>query len=576
MPLLAMRKIFIIILIFYSGFSMAQIEESEYDTTDSLLFEVESALDYEIEKGVKEFIIDEIIVKIYVPLGRDISDTNKFDNGFIKKIGNFFVIPSRVKGIKQHLLFHESDTIPRLRLEESERLLRKSIYIRDARVITKRSKIKGHYIIEILIQDRYPIIGGFSQSDNLQIGSVKYQNFLGTGSKFYYDIALENGKYRYSSYNLVDENLFSTYIQLNAKYSSSSTNYVKEIALNRRYLTGFFKYGYGTTISNSHSKKFRYNRDTIVADFTSDLNYQEYWLGRSFNVNKFKKKEFSNNFVVNAKFVNAVEKITNYSTTDTSLMRINETGQTALINFGFVKRKYFVDNYIFRFLYSQDIPVGFYFNGLLGKSFYKNQDDVSYVGFNTGFAIKRKFGYINGKVDFVVSASNNEVLDRTTTTYKLAYLSPILFDTDFKNRIFISARHRQVSTDGFFNQIIIDNDDGFLNVNSSAFNNISKTTFQFTNIAYSPFKILGFNYAVFVYAAFADLNSLKTQLLAQKYYQAYGFGFLIRHEKMVINELKVSFTFYPAFNQANFKANPTWIFDLYLPDISIEKPDINY
>ncbi len=555
----------------------AQEEDELYDSTDSLFFEEASALKYEIDPKAKRFIIDEIEVHVMLPLGYDVYDTTKVDTAFIKRFGNAFVISTKERVIRQHILFSENDTVRPIELKESERLLRRSLVIRDARIITHRTRRRGHYRIVIIVQDRFPFNVGFSKRDDINIYTLKYLNVAGTGSKLNYDLGVAGQKYAFSTFNYVDENLWDSYIQLKANYSTSDRNYIQEFGLNRRYISGLFRYGYGATVSSVNSEKFRYNKDSIIADYVSVVNRTDMWFGHAFDLNfKNKEHEFSNNLVTNVRYYSKEETISDVNTYDTALNILNQSGHTVLFNFGFVKRKYFVDNYIYRFVYSEDLPVGFYINGLLGKSFHRASGDINYAGFNVGMAIKQKFGYLNGRIDYVRTFSGESAFNSSSTTYKLLYLSPLVIDRKFKNRFFVSTKFRHVGSDGFFSRLYLDNEDGFLNVNSDVLSGISKTSLTATNILYTPYKVLGFNIGAFVYAAFANLSALQSQLIVQPWYQAYGLGILLRNENLVINELRFSFTFYPSFKESTFKLNPTWIYDLYLPDISIEMPEVEY
>ena len=567
-----MNRSLLIFFVFLSQFLYSQ--EEEYSGTDSVFFIEATALSYEIDPDAEEFIIDDIVVRVFLPLGYDIYDTTKLDTAFIKRFGNRFVISTKDKVIRQHLLFEKNDTVRPLVLKESERLLRQSLVIRDARIISKKTGKKGHYIIEVLVQDRFPINAGFSKRDDLTIYTLKYLNVLGYGSNLNTDFALENNAYRFNTFNFEDRNVGNSYIHLRANYSTARSNYINELALNRRYASGLFKYGYGGGISQVDSEKFRYDEDSITASYESIMNRADVWFGRAINLNDKKGREFSNNLVINGRYYIKDEKIGNVNLIDSNVNVLNQSGNTFLMNFGFVKRKYFVDHYIYRFIYSEDLPVGFFLNGLVGRSFHQLSEDINYAGFNAGFAFKHRFGYMNGRVDYVRTMSNASSFNSSSTTYKLLYLSPLLIDNKFKNRFFVSTKFRRVGSDGFFNRLFLDNEDGFLNVNSQVLSGITKSSITFTNILYTPYKVLGFNVGVFVYAAFANLSALRSQLIEKPWYQAYGFGLLVRNENLVINELRFSFTFYPSFAESTFKLNPTWIYDLYLPDISIEMPEV--
>ncbi|HEV7229867.1 MAG TPA: hypothetical protein VGO45_00980, partial [Bacteroidia bacterium] len=68
------------------------------------------------------------------PMGKVINDTLILPGGFIERAGNRIHIKTKTFVVRNKLLFENEDALDSLKLIESERLLRASIGIRDAKI----------------------------------------------------------------------------------------------------------------------------------------------------------------------------------------------------------------------------------------------------------------------------------------------------------------------------------------------------------------------------------------------------------------------------------------------------------
>src|ERR1700741_3382198 len=84
--------------------------------------------------------IKNIYITVYDPFGFSINDTTPKNVNYFEKLGNRAHITTRHWVINNRLLFRENDTINALSVSETERLLRQSIYINDARLFITEIK----------------------------------------------------------------------------------------------------------------------------------------------------------------------------------------------------------------------------------------------------------------------------------------------------------------------------------------------------------------------------------------------------------------------------------------------------
>lgn len=568
-------KHFLILLgIACSNFLVAQ-EENIITKTDSLFFKEGDGLAYEIDPNADIFIIDELKVQVLDPLGRDISDSTRITTSFLKRTGNAVHHKTRISVLRKHLLFEEGDTVSKLQLTETERLLRQTLKIRDARVITHRNRRKGHYSVTVLIQDRLPFAAGYANINNNSVFSFSDQNLQGTGSGIGYEVGVPmNGGKVFHAFNFIDKNLGNSYVQIKMDYSTARNNFQNRIGVERPFISGLIYNAGGIQYRYTSSDEFQYQEDSISASYISKNQEMELWAGHAFNVGQKKISDHTNNIVIGARYLKNDIAISNIEYTNAVTNILNKTGDLLLFRVGFEKRRYFVDNYIYRFVYSEDIPTGLQFSITGGRSLNTFTSHNNLLNGTIGFANKHKFGYYNLRFSYTKSFSKAQALDNSNASFRALYLSPLLINGKFKNRIFFSTIVQSNTKDGYFDRFVLDNEDGFLNVNSELLTGITKTSFTVTDILYTPWYPLGFNIGFFAYGAVANLSALESKIIDKPWYQALGIGVLLRNENLMINEVRFSFTFYPSFPEDTYKLNPTWIYDLYIPDISVGKPDI--
>lgn len=523
-----------------------------------------------------QYIVKSISIEVLSPGGRDILDTSRHTNSLIDRMVNHTHINTRTYAVRQFLLFKENDTINRLYITDSERLLRRNLKIRDARIIAKPAK-NGEYDITVIIQDLSSLNFGIGSVNDLNTYTIQERNFLGyastvQGSVNYY-------KDKYDSYALFyeDPSIYNTYADLLVSYSSADSNYTNGARLNRNFSSGTFSWAGGGGFLKKNANRYFYNGSTITGSYNSSAYQSDIWAGKSFRLNFDEDKSDNSikDFVVTARYINLYESTRNIiPPPDNSVFTLlNRTGNKFLLSYGLTYRRYYKDSYIFRFKYSEDIPEGFMFSILSGKSFNNFYPDNYYLGFTTGIANNNRIGYFNATFQYIRSISDYYIYNNTVHSLKIFYLSPLLLKKRWKDRVILTSNFRQIGNDVAFDRFYIGNDDGFLNLNSRVLSGLTKTSFIINNITYTPYKPFGFYIGFFAYAAFANLSPIRDITIGSKWYQSYGVGLLLRNENLLVNSIRISFSYYPGFPATTYKFNPVWIYDLQVPDMSINQPE---
>ena len=184
-------------------------------------------------------VIRNVYFKTLDPFGTEVDDTLILRKGTIEDIGNKINVSSRSSNIQSLILFKKGDRIEPLRIKESERLLRRQEYIRDARIIVPANTKRNTDSIDliVIVQDRWSINASVGASTTSSEFRVTETNLLGTGSRITqageYDIP--KGKFSNWQGELSDNNLKNTYIDGRLFYNISPNLRFHGINFNRTF-----------------------------------------------------------------------------------------------------------------------------------------------------------------------------------------------------------------------------------------------------------------------------------------------------------------------------------------------------
>ena len=149
-------------------------------------------------------IIRNIEIVTYDPFGFSVNDTNHREINPLQKIGNHYHIKTRDRIINNLLLFKNNDPIDLLVINESERILRQTAYINDARIYIIRSPSRDSVDIKVMVADKWnidiPVSGGISGGHL----TVRNRNVLGLGQRYEQYVAYNvNGAYEFTGRNTI-------------------------------------------------------------------------------------------------------------------------------------------------------------------------------------------------------------------------------------------------------------------------------------------------------------------------------------------------------------------------------------
>jgi hypothetical protein len=529
-------------------------------------------------------VIRNVYFKTLDPFGTEVDDTLILRKGTIEDIGNKINVSSRSSNIQSLILFKKGDRIEPLRIKESERLLRRQEYIRDARIIVPANTKRNTDSIDliVIVQDRWSINASVGASTTSSEFRVTETNLLGTGSRITqageYDIP--KGKFSNWQGELSDNNLKNTYIDGRLFYNISPNLRFHGINFNRTFFSPLTKWAGSAGISRYNENKEYVVSDGIIIPAKVVYNLSDVWLGRSIKINQNAENGRTNSLVIGSRLVKTDYILRPNLSLDTldSYRDVN----LYLFSLGFSSRRYYKDKKIYRFGNTEDIPEGRSFNAIFGiLDEEKTQYTYHALKYSAGQHIAN-FGYLSGSIQYGIFY-NNYMPSRGVFNVDLSYFSDLWTRGRWNMRQFA---YLQV-TNGLnrtANESISLNGrgtEGLYGFNSFAVLGKNKTLLKLESIIYTPFNVAGVQVASVVFAGFGKIGRpINSNINPNTIYQAYGLGFLLRKENLVVNTIQITVGFYPNIPDgtgANFKYNPIGINNLNLRDFDVAKPDLlNY
>jgi hypothetical protein len=477
--------------------------------------------------------------------GFSISDTARAPRSFFEKAGNSLHTRTQKAQVRSMLLFERGEALEPLALSESERLLRQTSYILDARVLVNENTTTQDSVdIIVVTKDIFSISGSAAFNTNSGAGRIGLNdlNFLGMGHEFrnVYQFGLDSLRrsWTYSGSYSVD-NISNTFISGQVIYRNEIHTQHRGINFYRDFYTINTKHA-GALSVNWYSNPILY-QTTDGTTQRMNLNFlrQDYWFGRAFRL-----KSYDLGYESRSRIITAGRILShNYENAPNADYQ-NSTLYMAGVGFSY--RKYYRDQYLFGFGRTEDIPVG----SLL--SFSAGYEDGAlynrrFVGAKLAFARYRTdFGYLYFDAQFDTYLRSRGHWEQGELSSEILYFTKLLSIGTWQWRHFFWNRTTLGINRKFGENLLsINRSDGVRGF-SGPERGTRRVAFNYESSLFTPVSFLGFRLAL---VNFIDIAWLSDGNHANPFdyrpYQGYGIGIRFRNEYMSISTIQLLIGFYP-------------------------------
>lgn len=439
--------------------------------------------------------------------------------------------------IRKNLLFSEGDAIDPLIISDNERILRQLPFIDDSRIVII-PVTEDLVDIVVLTKDVYSLGASFEYS-SIKKGraSIFDNNLLGMGHEFRLEVPY-NGDLPDSpgfgiKYNI--DNISKSFINLNLFYFDGLGEKTYGFGLERKLISTVTKYAGGISIRQMFTTE---DLDTLSLPAPLKYNLQDYWIARSFLLNK----ESATRFILGVRYTNNNVFDRPFILPDSYYYL-----QKYRIFLGSVSlsvMRYYKANLIYAYGRTEDIPYGGLFTLTAGKEI--NEFKKRYYSgfkFSVGHSFK-SLGYFYSTAG--ISAFFNESRTEQGLMFlKTNYVSNLLNLSRYRIRNFVRVDY----TEGF-NRYTDENlsynrENGFSEFRNDSLKGVQRLSLSLESVLFSPVNYYGFRFAFFSFADFGCLfksNGLAGQV---NVLSSLGLGIRIRNDNLVFNTFQLKLAFYP-------------------------------
>lgn len=283
--------------------------------------------------------------------GSNIDNPDSYHPNRVERVLNSTHMSTNENIIRKNLLFAEGDTISPLRLTDNERILRQLPFMNDAR-ITVVPVSNSEADIVVVTKDVYSLGGDFTYRGKGQ-GSIWLfdKNIFGMGHEFKVEVPYSSG-YNDSpgiGLNYDINNIWRTFVNLNLFYYNGLGKRTYGFALTRNLISSETKYAGGISIRQMFTTE---DLDTLPAPQPLAWNFQDYWLMRSFLIDR----ESVSRIILGLRFCNNNVFERPFIKPDT-YYRLQRY-RLYLGSISFSRQKYYKTNLIYSYGRTEDIPYG--------------------------------------------------------------------------------------------------------------------------------------------------------------------------------------------------------------------------
>lgn len=529
-------------------------------------------------------IVRNITIVSLDPFGYSVNDTTEKNLGKLQSVANKYHIDTRKHVIRNLLLFKPDKELDPLEISESERVLRSSPYVNDARIyirtLSGKKKMSDSVDVVVVVQDKWTTILGSSFDMSLPNIVLIERNIFGLGHQFEENFQWDPVKShlgtsgKYSIFNIRNSFITST-----AYYSSLKDFSQVGVSLDRPFYSPLARWAGGVTISHTNDTYIYYpDPETQDNELKYPLNYdiQDLWFAKNIPLTEKKSSSIdkrSKSFTAGVRYYH--KDIVTRPSFDIDTSRINRSQYMYLANAGFTQRKFYRDRYLYRFGANEDIPEGFLTEATQGIF----QREFSSLWYYSGLRIASGKRYDMGY--FAAGIGYGTFYNKTFTGLGVLNADAFYFSNLIKGgRWFFREFTRFQFVHGIdresYEKINI-NGIQMYGFSSPVLAAQSKLILNLEFVMYAPYELIGFKFAPVLLCGLAKLGNGMGDLMSGRTYQSYALGVLIRNEHLVTNTFEISIGLYPFVpGEGSFltRFNPISSYTIRARDYVVAKPDL--
>jgi hypothetical protein len=500
-------------------------------------------------------IVRRIIINPLDAFGYNLNDSLRQPRTFLEKAGNAIHIRTAQSRIRQLLLFRPGQPLLPQALAESERLLRQTDELLDARVLVNELTASRDSVdIIVNTTDVFSINAGFDvRSATEAIVTAGDRNFLGLGHQFDNRYQYGRGLPQTWGYEGTYQVPFRNFVYARGYYFNEFESHSGGVSVQRDFYSPSARWA-GAFSSDAINQRIVLPRDAPPQEgempnfqfrsFTS----QSLWVGRALRLRSYDLGYENPGRLIIAGSVRHEDHTTNPTNTPD-----DRTRTTVLGTVGYSVRRYYKDKYLFGFGRTEDVPAGTLLSLTAG---YENNAVSPRHYFDAriataGYSVQQ--GYLYGSVDFgTFKRVSDGGWEQGLLSGQVLYFTRRYRLGSYQIRSLVNTR----LTAGFnrYPAEVLLSGIGGVGGAVRGFQPqgqvlpTSRFVASYEGTVYTPLSLLGFRMAILGFADMAFINQRiggGSPFGAEPPYTGFGIGFRFRNELTVLRTFQILLGFYP-------------------------------
>ncbi|RPH31629.1 MAG: hypothetical protein EHM93_12795 [Bacteroidales bacterium] len=520
-------------------------------------------------------IIRNINITTLDPFGYSVDDTSVTRNNIFYNAGNRLHIKTKHITIVNLMLIHKNQPFNSLFVKESERLIRKQMYVHEVSFyVAFAGKTNDSVDIFIRELDVWSIIPKGSISTSSSSIDLTDNNFLGTGHSLqsaYSRDFTSNISSLNTNYHI--PNIRNSHVNSTLRYELDGyRNFKRSVSVDRPFFSPLAKWAAGASIFSEYKHDSLKDINLINAPIKIKFGTQDFWVGKAVKVFRDNTEEnLSTNLIFALRFlrIRYYEKPSEFS----DPLHIYSSENLYLAGIGISTRKYAQDRYIFKFGRIEDVPIGKIY-GLTGGYQERNNAKRLYLGLQYSFGNYFDWGYLSSNFEYG-TFFNGSSPEQGVFTEGINYFTGLYEVGKWKFRQFVKPQVTIGINRFSYDSITLNDGYGLDGFNSKELSGTNRFLITLQTQTYAPWDLIGFRFGFFFNYSLGIIGDDVSGFKNSKPYSLLGFGVLIKNENMIFNTFQISISFYPVIPGKGydiFKPNSFRSTDIGFRDFEFGKP----
>ena len=454
-------------------------------------------------------------------------------------MGETLHIDSRDATIRKYFLMKIGDTVDAEELADTERLLRQTPFVLDAKIeVLPVAGDLGQVDVLVITRDRWSLgIEPTLKTARRYDFDLEERNLIGLGHQLTFNFDVDLDLARTVGYTGIyrSDNLLGTYTRGEYRYRDTILERSHRVQLARERRAPQIAYIGALELESAD------RLPPTEADNRDSSSRTDVWVGRAFALGIPPMGGTSRVAITPAARVRWVD----FHRRPLVTPSVNRAFRDRTLYLGSLSlnRNHFRKGRLIRgYGRSEDVPYGYLFT-VTGGAELDEFDRRAYADVKGGVATySDRFGYLYGAAALSGFRRTGEWED-TALRLEASYFSPLAAVGGFRFRQFADIGYVRGTVRRPAGQLTLDRASGLVSADANDLRGDQRLIATLESVTFAPFQLLGFRFALFEFLSTGTIGPDNGPFPHGRYATTAGFGLRFHNERLIFNPLELRFSF---------------------------------